>query len=61
VFLGCNTNQNVCDFKVEGSLFNKSCTIYAQDGTTTVAKVNNGGACCLFYGLNSLFVYFGKN
>ncbi|PWA92991.1 hypothetical protein CTI12_AA075960 [Artemisia annua] len=39
VFLGCNTKQNVCDFKVEGSWFNQSCTIYAQDGTTTVAKM----------------------
>nr|GEU76725.1 hypothetical protein [Tanacetum cinerariifolium] len=39
VFLGCNPKQNVCEFRVEGSWFNQSCTIYAQDGTTTVAKM----------------------
>ncbi|GJT22237.1 LURP-one-related 15-like protein [Tanacetum coccineum] len=39
VFLGGNTNENVWDFLVRGTLFNNSCTIYARDGTTVVAKM----------------------
>nr|GFB61169.1 hypothetical protein [Tanacetum cinerariifolium] len=39
VFLGANTNENVWDFLVRGTLFNNSCTIYARDGTTIVAKM----------------------
>ncbi|PWA92990.1 hypothetical protein CTI12_AA075950 [Artemisia annua] len=39
VFLGCNTKENVCDFKVKSGWFDESCTIYAGDDTTIVAKM----------------------
>nr|GEV55255.1 retrovirus-related Pol polyprotein from transposon TNT 1-94 [Tanacetum cinerariifolium] len=38
VFLGCKSNQNVCDFRVTGSWQEKSCTVYAGDGTTVIAQ-----------------------
>ncbi|KAF5762682.1 putative tubby-like protein [Helianthus annuus] len=40
VFLGYNDKENVCDFKVKGSWFDRSCTIYAGDGATIIAQVN---------------------
>uniref|UniRef100_A0A251S4W8 Putative zinc finger, CCHC-type, Tubby C-terminal-like domain protein n=1 Tax=Helianthus annuus TaxID=4232 RepID=A0A251S4W8_HELAN len=38
VFLGYNDKENVCDFKVKGSWFDRSCTIYAGDGATIIAQ-----------------------
>ncbi|KAL8257319.1 hypothetical protein R6Q59_029360 [Mikania micrantha] len=40
MFLACNKNENVCDFKVKGSWFDRSCTIYAGDGTTIIAQMH---------------------
>ncbi|KAI3677710.1 hypothetical protein L6452_36976 [Arctium lappa] len=40
VFLGFNEKEDVCDFKVKGSWFDRSCTIYARDGTTIVAQMH---------------------
>lgn len=39
VFLAHNTTEEVCDFKVEGSWFERSCVIYAGDSSTVIAKV----------------------
>nr|XP_043636423.1 protein LURP-one-related 15-like [Erigeron canadensis] len=39
VFLGNNEHGN-CDFKVKGSWFDRSCTIYAGDGRTIVAQMH---------------------
>jgi hypothetical protein len=39
VFLASNTKEDVCDFKIEGSWFERSCTIYAGDSSTIVAQV----------------------
>ncbi|XP_071741435.1 protein LURP-one-related 10-like [Rutidosis leptorrhynchoides] len=40
VFLGSNEKEDVCNFKVKGSWFDRSCTIYAGDGTTIVAQMH---------------------
>ncbi|XP_071741437.1 protein LURP-one-related 15-like [Rutidosis leptorrhynchoides] len=41
VFMGYNGNEHVCDFKViKGSWFGNSCTIYAGNGTTIIAKMS---------------------
>ncbi|KAL8224739.1 hypothetical protein R6Q57_017296 [Mikania cordata] len=40
VFLARNENENACDFKVKGSSFDRSCTIYAGDGTTIIAQMH---------------------
>ncbi|KAI3732592.1 hypothetical protein L1987_63798 [Smallanthus sonchifolius] len=40
VFLGHNEKENVCNFKVKGSWFDRSCTIYAGDGTTIIAQMH---------------------
>ncbi|KAD6120311.1 hypothetical protein R6Q59_026343 [Mikania micrantha] len=40
VFLAGNENEKVCDFKVKGSWFDRSCTIYAGDGTTIIAQMH---------------------
>ncbi|XP_022010286.1 protein LURP-one-related 15 [Helianthus annuus] len=40
VFLGYNDKENVCDFKVKGSWFDRSCTIYAGDGATIIAQMH---------------------
>ncbi|GMY25632.1 protein LURP-one-related 15-like [Fagus crenata] len=39
VFLAHNTTEEVCDFKVEGSWFERSCVIYAGDSSTVITKV----------------------
>ncbi|MTV28763.1 hypothetical protein FTX61_25795, partial [Nitriliruptoraceae bacterium ZYF776] len=39
VFLGDNEHGN-CNFKVKGSWFDRSCTIYAGDGNTIVAQMH---------------------
>ncbi|KAL7583323.1 protein LURP-one-related 10 [Lactuca sativa] len=40
VFLGFNEKENVCDYKVKGSWFDRSCTIYAGETTTIVAQMH---------------------
>lgn len=39
VFLASNTREDVCDFKIEGSWFERSCVIYAGESSTIVAQV----------------------
>ncbi|CAH1446026.1 unnamed protein product [Lactuca virosa] len=40
VFLGFKEKENVCDYKVKGSWFDRSCTIYAGETTTIVAQMH---------------------
>jgi len=40
VFLANNTKEEVCDFKVKGSWFERSCVVYAGESLTIVAQVN---------------------
>ncbi|KAL3531619.1 hypothetical protein ACH5RR_005140 [Cinchona calisaya] len=40
VFLASNTKEDVCDFKIEGSWLERSCTIYAGDSSTIVAQMH---------------------
>jgi len=39
VFLANNTKEDVCDFKVKGSWFERSCIVYAGESQTIVAQV----------------------
>jgi hypothetical protein len=39
VFLASNKKQDVCDFKVKGSWFERSCTVYAGESNNIVAQV----------------------
>jgi len=39
VFLANNTKEDVCDFKVKGSWFERSCTVYAGESNNIVAQV----------------------
>jgi len=39
VFLVENKEETVCDCKVTGDWDTKSCTVYAQDGSTILAEV----------------------
>ena len=54
VFLASNTKEDVCDFKIEGSWFERSCTVYAGDSSTIVAQVHDvklflaAGVTCFF-------------
>ncbi|CAK9144501.1 unnamed protein product [Ilex paraguariensis] len=40
VFLASNTKEDVCDFKIEGSWFERSCAIYAGDSSTIIAQMH---------------------
>jgi uncharacterized protein YxjI len=40
VFLASNTKEDVCDFKIEGSWFERSCTIYAGESNNIVAQMH---------------------
>jgi len=40
VFLANNTKEQVCDFKVKGSWFERSCVVNAGESLTIVAQVN---------------------
>ncbi|MQM10266.1 hypothetical protein Taro_043160 [Colocasia esculenta] len=40
VFLAANTKEDVCDFKVKGSYFERSCTVYLGDSNTIVAQMS---------------------
>ena len=41
VFLAANTKEEVCDFKLRGSWFDRSCTVYAGNSNTIIAKVRS--------------------
>ncbi|CAL0302591.1 unnamed protein product [Lupinus luteus] len=40
VFLANNTKEDVCDFKVKGSWFERSCTVYAAESNNIVAQMH---------------------
>ncbi|XP_037452267.1 protein LURP-one-related 15-like [Triticum dicoccoides] len=40
VFLAGNTAQQVCDFKIKGSYFDRSCVFYLGDSNTMVAQMS---------------------
>ncbi|KAM0852217.1 hypothetical protein ACQ4PT_051902 [Festuca glaucescens] len=40
VFLAGNTAHQVCDFKINGNYFDRSCAFYLGDSTTMVAQVS---------------------
>ncbi|KAK4396055.1 protein LURP-one-related 15 [Sesamum angolense] len=40
VFMACNTREEVCDFKIEGSWFERSCVIYAGNSTNIIAQMH---------------------
>ncbi|KAE9618203.1 hypothetical protein Lal_00041816 [Lupinus albus] len=40
VFLANNTKEDVCDFKVKGSWFERSCTVYAGESNNIVAQMH---------------------
>ncbi|XP_045793243.1 protein LURP-one-related 10-like [Trifolium pratense] len=40
VFLASNKKQDVCDFKVKGSWFQRSCTVYAGESNNIVAQMH---------------------
>ncbi|KAL4322189.1 hypothetical protein S83_047986 [Arachis hypogaea] len=40
VFLAHNTEEKVCDFKVKGSWFQRSCVIYAGESLNIVAQMH---------------------
>ncbi|KAL0310046.1 UNVERIFIED_CONTAM: protein LURP-one-related 15 [Sesamum calycinum] len=40
VFMACNTREEVCDYKIEGSWFERSCVIYAGNSTNIIAQMH---------------------
>ncbi|XP_033511681.1 protein LURP-one-related 10-like isoform X1 [Nicotiana tomentosiformis] len=40
VFLAHNTKEDVCDFRIEGSWFERSCAIYAGNTNTIIAQMH---------------------
>lgn len=40
VFLASNTAQQVCDFKIKGSYFERSCAFYLGNTNTMIAQMN---------------------
>ncbi|AES79764.1 putative tubby-like domain-containing protein [Medicago truncatula] len=40
VFLAGNTKEDVCDFKVKGSWFERSCSVYAGESNNIVAQMH---------------------
>ncbi|KAL1819061.1 hypothetical protein ACET3Z_013930 [Daucus carota] len=40
VFLASNTSEHNCDFKIKGSWFERSCTIYAGTTSTVIAQMH---------------------
>ena len=39
VFLAANTHENVCDFKIKGSYFERSCVVYLGESNNIVAQM----------------------
>ena len=52
VFLANNTKEEVCDFKVNGSWFERSCVVYAGESLTIAAQVSL---------LLLIYLYFGES
>ncbi|KAL7136154.1 hypothetical protein ABFS83_10G010700 [Erythranthe nasuta] len=40
VFMAANTKEDVCDFKIEGSWFERSCVIYAGNSNNIIAQMH---------------------
>ncbi|KAK4268478.1 hypothetical protein QN277_025132 [Acacia crassicarpa] len=40
VFLASNTSEQVCDFKIKGSWWGRSCVVYAGESNTIVAQMH---------------------
>ncbi|KAL6520871.1 hypothetical protein OROGR_017440 [Orobanche gracilis] len=40
VFLASNTREDVCDFRIEGSWFERSCVIYAGNSNNIIAQMH---------------------
>ncbi|XP_008799837.2 protein LURP-one-related 15-like [Phoenix dactylifera] len=40
VFLAANTSEQACDFKIKGSYFERSCTIYLGESNTIIAQMS---------------------
>ncbi|KAL8102112.1 protein LURP-one-related 10-like [Apium graveolens] len=40
VFLASNTSKDNCDFKIKGSWFGRSCSIYAEKSSTLIAQMH---------------------
>ncbi|XP_062094837.1 protein LURP-one-related 15-like [Humulus lupulus] len=57
VFLSGNTNEEVPDFKIKGSWFQRSCTIFLGDGTTAIAQMHaKNSASSVFLGKDAFRV-----
>lgn len=41
VFMAANTKEDRCDFRIEGSWFERSCAIYAGDTNNVIAQVRS--------------------
>ena len=39
VIMASNTNEEACDFKIKGSYFERSCTVYLGESNSIVAQV----------------------
>jgi len=47
IFLASNTAQQVCDFKIKGSYFDRSCAFYLGDSNNMIAQVSTEtGSIC---------------
>ncbi|KOM37393.1 hypothetical protein LR48_Vigan03g077500 [Vigna angularis] len=40
VFMANNTRQDICDFKVKGSWFERSCVVYAGESNNIIAQMH---------------------
>ncbi|KAH6777946.1 LURP-one-like protein [Perilla frutescens var. frutescens] len=40
VFMAANTKENLCDFRIEGSWFERSCVIYVGDTNNIIAQMH---------------------
>jgi hypothetical protein len=40
IFLASNTAQQVCDFKIKGSYFERSCAFYLGNSSSMIAQVS---------------------
>lgn len=51
VFLAGNRKEDVCDFKIKGSWFERSCVVYAGESNNIVAQV-------LYYSFLALLIQY---
>ncbi|KAL6534487.1 hypothetical protein OROHE_013412 [Orobanche hederae] len=57
VFLASNTREDVCDFRIEGSWFERSCVIYATGNSNIIAQMHRiHSAKCILLGKDSFGV-----